>query len=69
MSGADIAAFHRRFLTLRTMATEFGTGRDAILARLDAAGVRRFAAGGVDYGPIWLRVEAETALRRPSGGP
>jgi len=69
MSPEDIAALHRRFLTLRTMATEFGTGRDAFLARLEAAGIRRFAPGGVDHGPIWLRVEVETALRRPSGGP
>jgi hypothetical protein len=64
MSPEDIAAFHRRFLTLRTMATEFGTARrGAILARLDAAGVRRFAPGGVDHGPIWLRAEVEAALR------
>ena len=68
MSPEDIVAFHRRFLTLRTMATEFGTGREAILARLEAAGVRRFAPGGVDHCPIWLRVEVETALRLPSGG-
>jgi hypothetical protein len=64
MSPEDIAAFHRRFLTLRTMAMEFGTtGRGAILARIDAAGVRRFSPGGVDHGPIWLRAEAEAALR------
>ena len=68
VSPEDIAAFHRRFLTLRTMATEVGTGRDPVIARLDAAGVRRFAPGGVEHGPIWLRVEVETALRRPSGG-
>jgi hypothetical protein len=64
MSPEDIAAFHCRFLTLRTMATEFGTGRrGAVLARLDATGVRRFSPGRVDYGPIWLRAEVEAALR------
>jgi hypothetical protein len=64
MSPADIAAFHRRFLTLRTIAKAFGTTRgSAILARLDAAGVRRFSPGGVDHGPIWLRAEVEAALR------
>ena len=63
MSPGDIAAFHRRFLTLRTMAAEFGTARrGAMLARLDAAGVRRFSPGGVDHGPIWLRAEVEAAL-------
>jgi hypothetical protein len=64
MSPEDIAAFHRRFLTLRTMATELGTSRGgAILVRLDAAGVRRFAPGGMDHGPIWLRAEVEAVLR------
>jgi hypothetical protein len=64
MSPEDIAAFHRRFLTLRTMATEFGTARrGAVFTRLHAAGVRRFAPGGVDHGPIWLRAEVEAALR------
>jgi hypothetical protein len=64
MSPEDIAAFHRRYLTLRTMAMKFGTApRGTILARLDAAGVRRFQPEGVEYGPIWLRVEAEAALR------
>jgi hypothetical protein len=64
MSAEDIAAFHRRFLTLRTMPTELGTSRgEAILVRLDAAGVRRFAPGGMDHGPIWLRAEVEAVLR------
>ena len=64
MSSEDIAAFHRRFLTLRTMATEFGKARRVeILKRLEAAGVRRFSPGGVDHGPIWLRAEVEAALR------
>ncbi len=64
MSPGDIAAFHRQFLTLRTMATEFETvRRGAMLAQLDAAGVRRFSPGGVDHGPIWLRAEVEAALR------
>ncbi len=64
MSPEDIAAFHRRFPTLRTMATEFGKARgSAMLARLEAAGVRRFSPGGVDHGPIWLRAEVEAALR------
>jgi hypothetical protein len=69
MSPEDIAAFHHRLLTLRTMAKEFGTTRgDAIPARLDTAGVERFAPGGVDHDPIWLRAEVEAALRSASGG-
>lgn len=64
MSAEDIAAFRQRFLTLRTMAADLGTIRGgATLARLEAAGVRRFSPGGVDYGPIWLRAEVEAALR------
>lgn len=63
LSIEDKAEFHRRFLTLRTMAKEFGEARGStFLARLDAAGVQRFSPNSVNFGPIWLRAVVEAAL-------
>ncbi|MGY6410378.1 MAG: hypothetical protein ACXIUV_05050, partial [Alkalilacustris sp.] len=62
LSTDDIAAFHRRFVTLTTLAAERGTHRNTIAAKLKAAGVQPFAPDGADFGQIWLRGEAEPAL-------
>jgi hypothetical protein len=60
----DIAAFHRRFATLTTLATETGHHRNTLRAQLAAAGIARFAPGGQDYGPVYLREEVVPALQR-----
>ena len=62
LSADDIAAFHRRFVTLTTLAAEHGSHRNTVAARLKAAGVHPFAPGGEDFGQIWLREEAEAAM-------
>ncbi len=62
MTDADIAAFHRRFATIRILARERGDPPNTLLARLKAAGVRYFAPGGADFGPLYLRRDVEAVL-------
>lgn len=64
MSEADMAAFHRCYLTHLTIVKQFGEHRNAILARLKAAGVAPFRHDGQDYGAIYLRHEVEAVYRR-----
>jgi hypothetical protein len=63
MTEADIAAFHRRFLTTTTISAEFGLHRNVILKRLAAARVSRFGLNDADFGAIYLRADVEVALR------
>ena len=63
VSDADVTGFNRRFLTLTQMQAEFGLHRHTCAARLKAAGVSPFAPEGQDYGPLFERQKAETALR------
>jgi hypothetical protein len=59
----DIAAFHRRFVTLTTLAAETGHHRNTLRGKLAAAGIDRFAPGGQDYGPVYLREDVVPALQ------
>ncbi len=59
MTQADVAAFHRKFLTTTTIGIEFGLHRNKILAVLRAAGAHPFALDGRSVGSIWLRDEIE----------
>lgn len=68
MTKAQIESFHERFVTPTTLAQETGLHRNAILARLRAAGVEKFAPGGRDFGAIYLRQDALSALK-PSERP
>ncbi len=63
MTEADIEAFHQRFVTLTTLTSETGMHRNSLRAMLTAARVARFSPDGQDFGPVYLRVEAEIALR------
>ena len=63
MTESDIDAFHARFLTLPTMAAEFGEHRRTLLARIRAAGIRPFGPDDQDYGYLYLRESVEPALR------
>lgn len=60
----DMAAFHRRFVTLTTLAAETGRHRNTLRGQLAAGGVARFAADGRSFGPVYLREEVVTALHR-----
>ena len=63
MSSADIAAFHRRFATIRVLVRERGDHWNTLRTRLKAAGVRYFSPEGADFGPLYLRRDVEAALR------
>jgi hypothetical protein len=62
MTDGDIAAFHRKFLTLTTMEGELGLHRNAISCRLRASGVLPFVSDGKSYGAIWSRHAASRVL-------
>ena len=62
MTEADIAGFHRRFVTIRILSREKGVHRNTLRKRLSAAGLRHFAPGGADFGPLYLRSEVEAEL-------
>lgn len=59
MTPADVAAFHRKFLTTTTIEAEFGLHRNRILAVLNAASARPFTLDGVSFGSVWLREEVQ----------
>ncbi|MCU9847958.1 hypothetical protein OEZ60_08055 [Defluviimonas sp. WL0024] len=63
MTQADIEAFHRRFVTMTTLAAQTGMHRNSLGAKLAAARVARFSHDGQEFGPVYLRREAEIALR------
>ncbi len=59
MTPADVAAFHRKFLTTSTIEAEFGLHRNRILALLNAAGARPFTLDGMSIGSVWFRDEVQ----------
>jgi hypothetical protein len=59
----DVAAFHRRFATLTTLAAETGRHRNTLRGQLAAGGVARFAPDGQAFGPVYLREEVVPALQ------
>jgi hypothetical protein len=63
MDQSDIAAFHNRFVTLTTLAAETGLHRNALGAKLSHARVLRYSPDGRDFGAVYLRSDAEAALR------
>lgn len=62
LSTEDILAFHRRFVTLPTLARETGCHRNTLKGLLAKAGVSRFSPDGQDFGPVYLRSEAAKAI-------
>lgn len=69
LTEADVAAFHKRFLTSSTMEREFTQHKRTLLAKQRAAHVTTFAPNDQDFGAIYLREEIEAvvkpALTRP----
>lgn len=64
VTAADIAAFHRRFVTMRTLSAETGRAIPGLRAELKRAGVAVFSPDGQDFGHLYMREEVEAALRR-----
>jgi hypothetical protein len=59
----DTAALHQRFATITTLSAETGRHRNTLRGQLAAGGVARFAPGGRDFGPVYLREEVVAALQ------
>jgi hypothetical protein len=59
----DVAAFHRRFATLTTLAAETGRHRNALRGQLAASAVARFAPDGRNFGLVYLREKVAPALQ------
>ena len=59
----DVAAFHRRFVTVSSLGRELNVSRNTIRFWFNAARLRPFAPGGSDFGMLFLREDAERARR------
>ncbi len=55
MTAEDMAAFHRRFVTLTTLSAETGQHRNTLKGRLAARRVTPFSPEGQDFGAVYLR--------------
>lgn len=62
VTAADIAYFHRRFVTMRTLSAETERAIPELRADLKRAGVAVFSSEGKDFGRLFLREEVEAAL-------
>lgn len=66
VTDAQVAAFHRTYLTPATIGTEFGLNWHSARAILNAHGIRPFSPDGGHYGSLYLRSEAEPCLSASS---
>ncbi len=65
---SSMAAFRARFLNLTMIAQEFGLQRNVSRSLLNAADVQPYLAGKGNVGTLYLRIEAERALRAAGHG-
>ncbi|NYS26866.1 TniQ family protein [Rhodobacteraceae bacterium 2376] len=63
MSPEDMAAFHRRFVTLTTLAAETGQHRNTLKGAFAARRITPFSPEGRDFGAVYLRVDVVGLLR------
>jgi len=63
MTPEDMAAFHRRFVTLTTLSAETGQHRNTLKAALAAGRITRFSPEGRDFGAVYLRRDVAAVLR------
>jgi len=63
MTADDIAAFHERFVTLTTLATETGLHRNTLKSKFASHAVAPFAPGGQDFGPVYRRADVAAVTR------
>ncbi|ULB11860.1 TniQ family protein [Cereibacter azotoformans] len=62
ITAEDATAFHRRYLTPRTLAQEFGRSWQSLTAELRAKGIQPFSPQGEDLGTLYLRADVVSAL-------
>lgn len=60
----DAAAFHDRFITLQILSKTMGATWQSLARKLHDAEVSTFSAGGIDFGPIYLKKEVEAVLAK-----
>jgi hypothetical protein len=58
----EIASFHRRFVTLTTLAAETGKHRNTLRGLLGR--LAHFSPEGRDFGPVYLRTDVSKVLRQ-----
>jgi hypothetical protein len=63
MTPEDMAAFHRRFVTLTTLSAEMGQHRNTLKATLAARGITPFSPDGQNFGPVYLRADVAAVMR------
>lgn len=63
MAPEDMAAFHRRFVTLTTLSAETGQHRNTLKATLTARRITPFSPDGQDFGPVYLRADVAAVMR------
>ncbi|RBI67540.1 hypothetical protein DQW77_17540 [Roseovarius sp. TE539] len=63
MTADDIAAFHERFVTLTTLATESGLHRNTLKSKFASHAVVPFSQGGQDFGPVYRRADIPVLTR------
>ena len=63
LGAEEIESFHRRFVTVTNLSTEFELHRNTIRGLLAASRVSRFSPDEEDFGPVYLRSEATKAVR------
>jgi hypothetical protein len=66
MTASDISAFHRRFVTARTLSVETARPISEVCADLKRAGVAVFAPDGQDFSRLFLWDAVEVACSRKS---
>lgn len=62
MTPEDMAAFHRRFVTLTTLSAETGRHRNTLKGILAARRITPFSPKGQDFGAVYLRGEVVGAV-------
>lgn len=62
IAAKDASAFHEQFITLRILAKTKGETWQSLARKLRDAGISTFSEGGIDFGPVYLKSEVETAL-------
>lgn len=63
MTPDDMAAFHRRFVTLTTLSAETGQHRNTLKSILASRRITPFSPDGQDFGPVYLRADVEAVMR------
>jgi len=63
MTPEDMAAFHRRFVTLTTISAETGQHRNTLKVLLAVRRIGPFSPEGKDFGPVYLRADVAAVMR------